>query len=657
MTDGSSRKRNWDDKTRGELISEISRLQNTLDTQSGTTHAGLNVDHSIREVIDSINQGIYIHRDFKMLYANDAMVTLFGYDSIDDIMSIDHVSVFYSKESWPVIHDRAVARLAGKIASDQYEAVGVRKDGAKFELNLRPTRITWEGEPAIFSTMFDVSEHVAARRELERQLQFLQTLIDAIPELIVLKDSNGYLQYVNRCYENWMKIDRNNIAGKTVFDVVSPKIAAELTRQDKAIKQTGEVMTLKSDRTFPDGVTRSVFTKRFPVTNASGEFMGIGNITTDISEQKKIEQTIRDSEDRFKQLVENAPDPLYVHDNEGRIIDVNGKAVEILGYARDELLLLNVTDIDVGSDLEILRPVWRSMRGTQSLKGYHRRRDGTEFPVEVHVSCTGQGDHMLFLATARDMTERVGVERELTDARERAEHANFAKSEFLANMSHELRTPLNSIIGFSEAIQAEIFGKIGEPRYRGYLDDIRRSGGHLLNVINDILDMSKIEASQLDMNEVDVDIRAIIHECVRMVSERVEKAGIELTSWTGSEISKINADELRLRQILINLISNAVKFTPSAGKIKVVCQLNDQGDIEIIVEDTGVGIPKPDIDRVFEPFMQVRENSTQTHEGTGLGLSLVRSLAHLHGGDVSLVSDVGTGTRVTVTLPSTRLVQ
>lgn len=359
---------------------------------------------------------------------------------------------------------------------------------------------------------------------------------------------------------------------------------------------------------------------------------------------------------RFNELVENVPDALILHDPTGKIVLVNEALCRSLGYTRKQLLRMNVRDFEVGRPSADLHRIWHDMHETESLMGRHRRCDGSEFPVEVRVSQFGTDKAPLFLALARDMTERAAIERSLVLARDSAELANQAKSEFLANMSHELRTPLNSIIGFSEVMQFKVFGAVTEPKYVEYIDDIKRSGVHLLSVIDDILDMAKIEAHQIDLQEEPIDVRSVIRDCKRMISQRAEQGGIKLTSRVDAKISHVLADKRRLIQILINLLTNAVKFTPEHGRMKLLCQLSENRSIQFIVEDTGVGISADEIANVFEPFTQAREHPTQTHEGTGLGLSLVRELARLHGGSVTLTSKLNKGTRVTVTLPARRLV-
>ena len=240
-------------------------------------------------------------------------------------------------------------------------------------------------------------------------------------------------------------------------------------------------------------------------------------------------------------------------------------------------------------------------------------------------------------------------------ARERAEEANRSKSAFLANMSHELRTPLNAVLGFSEVILAETFGKIGSARYTEYLQDIRTSARHLLALINDLLDLSRIEAGAMKLDDSWVVLAEALEESAAMFRESCAGKGLALRLDLPVATAALFADERALRQILINLLSNAVRHTPSGGEIVVGGRVTAAGGLEIFVSDTGVGIPAADLERVLQPFEQVTRNQSRPQEGTGLGLSIVQQLVELHGGALTLESELGRGTTVTFTLPPERV--
>ncbi len=240
-------------------------------------------------------------------------------------------------------------------------------------------------------------------------------------------------------------------------------------------------------------------------------------------------------------------------------------------------------------------------------------------------------------------------------ARAAAVAANRTKSEFLANMSHELRTPLNAILGFSEAMQMQTFGRLGSEKYDEYVAHINESGSHLLALISDILDISKIEFGKQTLDESEVELGHVVRSCVALVRERARVASVRIVDNMLSQVVRVRADERKLKQILLNLLSNAVKFTPQGGTVTLSWTLDDARGVIVEVADTGIGIPEHQIPYVLEPFGQAENSFSRRHEGSGLGLSLSKALVELHGGQLELESEVNVGTRVRFSLPPSRL--
>jgi len=251
--------------------------------------------------------------------------------------------------------------------------------------------------------------------------------------------------------------------------------------------------------------------------------------------------------------------------------------------------------------------------------------------------------------------ERKRVHMQLLEEKERAELANRSKSEFLANMSHELRTPLNAIIGFSEILENELMGPLGAECYKEYAGNIKESGAHLLDIINDILDLSKIEAGKdLLLDEI-IDLSRTIRSCMRLIGMRAENAKVTLIDQVSPTLPPMQADERKMKQILINLLSNAVKFTPEGGTVTLFAARAENGGIEIVVSDTGIGIAAEDIPKALLPFKQIDNSLSRKFNGTGLGLPLAENFTRMHGGTLTLESRVGEGTRVVLKFPASRV--
>jgi signal transduction histidine kinase len=240
-------------------------------------------------------------------------------------------------------------------------------------------------------------------------------------------------------------------------------------------------------------------------------------------------------------------------------------------------------------------------------------------------------------------------------AAEKAEAANRAKSEFLANMSHELRTPLNAIIGFSDIMKGEMLGPLGNTNYKGYVGDINSSAGRLLEVINDILDLSKIETGDIELNEDEVDLDRLVRACLAIIEERARSAGLKLGYDPPAALPKLWGEPRRIKQVLVNLLSNAVKFTPKGGEVSVQVLVERSGDLGLAVFDTGIGIAAEQMEQVMTPFGQAHTGLNRKYEGTGLGLPLAKAFIEMHGGKLLFVSELGVGTAVCALFPASRV--
>ncbi|MBI1212192.1 MAG: PAS domain-containing protein [Alphaproteobacteria bacterium] len=255
-----------------------------------------------------------------------------------------------------------------------------------------------------------------------------------------------------------------------------------------------------------------------------------------------------------------------------------------------------------------------------------------------------------------DIDERKRQEIELAEARRAADYANRTKTEFLANMSHELRTPMNAILGFAGLIEQQAFGPISE-RYLEYVGHIRGSGEHLLDLINDVLDLSKLEAGKLELRESEVDVVSIIDDCLTLLRERAHTGRVRLdTVRPPADLPLLRADARAVKQLLLNLLSNAIKFTPEGGKVTVRAWRQEDGDVFLAVADTGIGMAPGDVEKALSPFGQIDSALARKHEGTGLGLPICRSLMELHGGELTVESELGKGTTMTARFPSARAI-
>lgn len=356
----------------------------------------------------------------------------------------------------------------------------------------------------------------------------------------------------------------------------------------------------------------------------------------------------------YRFLADHAMDLITRHDADGHIAYASPAALPLLGMAPESLIGLPPAALCHPDDLKAMQSAFMdaSYFGRPASTVVRlKKAGGAHVWAEIRcrpVPLAGGGADIV--AVTRDISERKAYERELIEARDLSEQANRAKSRFLANMSHELRTPLNAIIGFSEVMMQEMFGRLGSPKYVEYSGLIHESGNHLLELINGVLDMSKIEAGKFELREEVFDLSAVSEAAVRFVKLAAERSGVALKTYIAPSAATVFADKRAVTQILVNLLTNGVKFTPKGGTVAVVAALDTAG-LEIAVTDTGVGIPEKDLIRLGQPFEQVEGEHVRKKEGTGLGLSLVKALAAMHGGEATIESVLGIGTTVRVRLP------
>ena len=426
-----------------------------------------------------------------------------------------------------------------------------------------------------------------------------------------------------------------------------------------------------------------------------GRLLGFAKVTRDLSERRRVEEALRQSEERFRLLVQSVREyAIFLLDPDGYIASWNEGAERIKGYTSSEIIGKHFSSFYPPEDIAAGKPERELEIATRTGKyeeeGWRIRKDGSRFWGSVLITAIrNDAGHLVgFAKVTRDLTERVAAqERAIADARrvaaeeaarsaaesrarelrdltdllrsqagelerrgDEAEKANRAKAEFLAAMSHELRTPLNAIGGYAELLELGVSGPV-TAQQREHLERIRRSQQHLLGIINDILNFSRIEAGQLTYDLGPVPLREAVQSVAHMIAPQAAAKNLHLEASDCPADVVARADRSKLEQILLNLLSNAVKFTDPGGRITLSCRRAER-QISIRVSDTGVGIPDDQTEAIFEPFVQVGRSLTNLREGTGLGLAISRDLARAMGGDVMVESDVGVGSTFTLLLPA-----
>jgi PAS domain S-box-containing protein len=369
---------------------------------------------------------------------------------------------------------------------------------------------------------------------------------------------------------------------------------------------------------------------------------------------------LRRAEEQMRRVVEGSAQGIVVRTRD-EVLYMNDSFAKLLGYATYQECMesqANVNSLIHSDDVPIvMKHLEARIRGDEVVSHYEFRllhRDGTPIWVETHAANVDWDGKTASLSWISDISRRKAMEEETLRSKEAAEFANRTKTQFLANMSHELRTPLNAILGFSEVIAREMFGPVAA-KYLGYAADIHRSGRHLLALVNDVLDLSKLEAGKLELHESEFALSDLVEECLTLLRAQAEAGEVRLKNALPAALPSLRADARAVKQLLLNFLSNAVKFTPEGGEVRVEAQ--DDAGLALSVIDTGIGMTAAEIEVALSPFGQIDSRLARKHDGTGLGLPICRSLLELHGGELRLTSTPNVGTTLTAWFPPQRLIR
>ena len=585
---------------------------------------------------------IAVGADGRIVFWNHAAEVIFGYPLAEAIGQSIQELLF------PAGQNDATRQASSDKADSEhiYEAIRRRKDGTLVYITGSSKTIR-NGDGAVECVLYTKKDITPLK--IERDAGLMESrfgpLLESTPDAIAIVNRIGRIVYANSQTSLLFGYPHGDLVGRPVEILLPHRFrrahlehrAAFLTQpRTRAMGQGLELYGIKSDGSeFPVEISLS------PLQTEAGTM--VMSAVRDITDRRKAEQ-------KFRALLESAPDAMVIVGRDGKIALVNTQTERLFGYARADLLGKPVETLvperfrgrhDQHRDSFFLQPRARAMG--EGLELYGLRSDGTEFPVEISLSPLETEDGLFVSSAIRDATQRRRYEQTLQDA-------SRLKSEFLANMSHELRTPLNGVIGFSEFLIDEKAGPLNQ-KQKDYLNDVLTSGQHLLRLINDILDLSKIEAGRMEVLPEVFEVSKVIDEVCSVVSPLARRKNIKVHQRIATGIGSVFLDRGKLVQILYNLVSNALKFTDDGGEVMVCLDMDATQQLRLTVTDTGIGIEPGDLDKLFVEFQQLEQGTTRRYGGTGLGLALTKRLAEVQNGSVRVTSEPGKGSRFTVSLP------
>ncbi len=540
----------------------------------------------------------------------------------------------------------------------------------KIEKTLRKSHD--ELELNVYERTLQLQEEIEERKNIQAALELSEQraydMAEAASDWFWETDDKDRFTYFSESHGKILGVNSSDIIGKTrEMLAVSDEDSSKWRDHAKTIKSRNSFRDFQYDHTRRDGISQTIKISGKPFFDEKGKFIGYRGAGANITLQVAAERREAKTREQLVDAIESISDALVLFDAQGKFVMCNSRYQQILKKVSkllvpgtsQKVLMQAVLDNDLIVTARNNPRKWLKERLSETKHLEDRKslreelmHDGTWLRFNEYK--TSEGGKLLLLT---DVTGLRQAEKDMRDAKDLAEIASRAKSDFLAGMSHELRTPLNAIIGFSDVIASEIFGAIPQKRYIEYIADINQSGVHLLNLINDILDISKIESGTVKLNESTVKISKAVDISIRLVSNKVQQGGITIEKKLPGNLPALRADERRVNQILLNLVSNAVKFTPQGGKVTISATVRASGALVLSVTDTGVGISADQIENVMSEFGQIDNAVAREQEGTGLGLPLTRGLMDIHGGTLEINSKPGKGTKVMAVFPKERVVK
>ena len=479
---------------------------------------------------------------------------------------------------------------------------------------------------------------------LSQSEELFRAYVETANDMVYTVDLAGVMTYINSYGQKLLGCQKDEILGHSCLDFVAPAYRERTAKAFENLIKTGELRDF--DFVLQPRIGAEIHLEvNGKLLYRKGNLVGGIGIGRDISERKRIETQLQ----MFSKAVEFAYDAAVITDLSGEVLYANPAAGRIFSWRSGDLQ---------GKSAEIFYPqrqtqwlVEQAIAGGWSGEVTCSRRNGEPFPALVSVGpiYDEKNNPTAVSFVTRDITQQKQIEAELASKNIELEHASRLKSEFLANMSHELRTPLTSILGFSSILKQQIFGTLNDKQHL-YTHQINQSGQHLLSLINDVLDLSKIEAEQMRLEISPISINELCENVIALVREQADARKIKIHHTVPPHLPDLMADELRVRQMLLNLLSNAIKFSAEEGEIGLDIKTQAE-EVQMTVWDQGIGIPEDKQHLLFKPFQQIDGALSRSREGTGLGLALTRRLAELHSGTVEVKSCEGQGSQFTIRLP------
>lgn len=609
-------------------------------------------ENKFRTLTEKSLVGIYIIQDNVFKYLNEAALKIIDYppDEIIDKLGPADISISEYKN---IAQNNIDKRIKGEVSSIQYEDIIITKSGQEKIVDILGTITTFNNKPAIIGTFIDITERKKFEEEIFNVNQLLQNILNNIPQRIFWKDKNSVYQGANLQFIEDIGLNSSDdLIGKNDYQLYEKRIAEKFIEDDESvIKFNQPKLNYEEEQIDLKTKTKKwLRTNKVPLYDQNGKIIGILGTYEDITEIKEALDRIR----MFSRIIEQSPVNIAITDLSGNIIYTNTEFTKITGYKMEEVIGRNPRIFQSGLHTkEFYENLWNTILSGNKWEGefYDKKKDGTYYweKAIIFPFFNDQDEILNFVKIGEDITLKKEYELGLIQAKEKAEELNRLKTNFLANMSHELRTPLVGILGFSDILRMEL----PDDEFRDMADKIKQSSKRLMDTLDLILDLSKIEFNKVEINNEIIKLPLLLSECYENFKPYAEMKNLKLNLLINDPELFLKSDERILKVALDNLINNAIKFT-NEGEITIeeeIMTADEKEWIAIKIKDTGIGISKENLSIIFEEFRQVSEGLSRGFEGSGLGLTISKRYVELLDGKIEVESEPGIGSTFTVLLP------
>ena len=650
-----------DSTAKVNMLVSMTRFSNVIDDQWINEHP----DVSEIAISDAANGDVVLQLGMKN--AND--------NAIDDLMRGKGFIFTSGGSEWKIHMNIGQSKLASVLIQIQFLIIAL---GVVFSFvmamlyksvdtkSLKLKRLNNAYLQKNYELNIEVSERERLHNLLFTAEKEFRMLVDSVSDIVLEVSPQGEVIFVNRAWESITGFSVDDVLKKSFFDFIHQQDLPDLRSNFNQVFR-GQRFSYQSALRVSkkDGSFRQVRVSIATVSNEQKQYPRLVVTITDVEAQQRTKQALTEVEEKYRTMIENAAGGFYQITMQGQVLSMNPALVDIMGYDSEDQMREKMNDAFrmLFQSTKDKARFMKELEVHNAIKHFENKvitNKRQEIWINQNARSVKDDDgNILYIeGSVENVTERKEFEQKLKQAKIESDLANRAKSEFLANMSHELRTPLNSIIGFSEIIKDEVLGPLQNKQYWDYANDIHKSGRNLLTIINEILDVSRIETGERQLNEINVNLNKVIDSCFDFAKKRMEESSeLTITNLSQGKLPNVIGEELAIKQIFINILSNAIKFTPSGGRITLSHELSQTGELRVSITDTGIGLDEHEIDKALSPFGQVDTALNRSDSGAGLGLNLVNSLIKLHGGKLELFSQKGIGTTVTVMIPPNRVAQ